>query len=55
MVVQKKDFEELREIKDSGTLSEPTPEEYDFTMYVRIEEIRMLYNHICYAIETLVL
>ena len=31
---------------------EPSDDEYDFTMYVRIEEIRMLYNHICYAIET---
>ena len=33
-------------------LPEPSPEEYDFTMYLCIEEIRTLYSHVCYAIET---
>ncbi len=30
-----------------------TPEEgeYDFIMYIQIEEIRMLYDHICYSIQ----
>jgi hypothetical protein len=32
--------------------SEPSPEEYDFQVYVCIDEVRMLYSHVCYAIET---
>ncbi len=32
--------------------SEPPPEEYDFQWYIGIGEIRMLYSHVCYAIET---
>ena len=31
---------------------EPSPEEFDFAMYLSIEEIRILYEHICFAIET---
>jgi len=30
----------------------PHEDEYDFIMYIRIDEIRMLYDHICYAIKT---
>jgi len=33
-------------------LSEPSPEDYDFAMYLGIDEIRMLYEHICFSIET---
>tara|TARA_B100001142_G_C13888847_1_gene483064 strand:+ start:83 stop:298 length:216 start_codon:yes stop_codon:yes gene_type:complete len=33
-------------------LPEPSPEEYDFQLYIGIDEIRMLYSHVCYAIET---
>jgi hypothetical protein len=33
-------------------LPDPSEEEYDFTMFIRIEEIRILYSHVCYAIET---
>ena len=34
-------------------LPDPIPEEdYDFVMYLRIDEIRVLYNHVCYAIQT---
>jgi len=32
--------------------SDASPEEYDFTLFLRIEEIRMLYDHIDYAIRT---
>ena len=28
------------------------PENYDFEMYLTVDEIRMLYNHVCYSIET---
>jgi len=30
-----------------------TPEEgdYDFIMYIQIDEIRMLYDHVCYSIQ----
>ena len=31
---------------------EPSPDEYDFVMYMRIDEIRLMYSHICYALET---
>ena len=30
----------------------PEEEEYDFTLFLQIEEIRMLYNHIDYSIRT---
>ena len=33
-------------------LSEPQPEDFDFILYLRIDEIRMLYNHTCYSIKT---
>ena len=28
------------------------PEDYDFQMFMNIRDIRLLYNHICFAIET---
>ena len=31
---------------------EPSSDEYDFVMYMRIDEIRLMYSHICYALET---
>lgn len=33
-------------------LPEPSEDEYDFTMYICIDEVRMLYSHICFAIQT---
>ena len=33
-------------------LPDPSSEEYDYTVYVRIDEVRALYSHICFAIET---
>tara|TARA_B100000902_G_scaffold123313_1_gene123347 strand:+ start:350 stop:559 length:210 start_codon:yes stop_codon:yes gene_type:complete len=29
----------------------PNEDEYDFIMYIQIDEIRMLYDHICYSIK----
>jgi len=29
----------------------PHEDEYDFIMYIRIDEIRMLYDHVCYSIK----
>tara|TARA_B100000902_G_scaffold231412_1_gene219482 strand:+ start:1031 stop:1246 length:216 start_codon:yes stop_codon:yes gene_type:complete len=29
----------------------PHEDEYDFIMYIKIDEIRMLYDHICYSIK----
>ena len=33
-------------------LPDPFQDEYDFIMYIRIDEVRALYSHICFAIET---
>ena len=29
----------------------PEEGDYDFIMYIQIEEIRMLYDHVCYSIQ----
>jgi len=30
----------------------PNPEDYDFQMFMSIQDVRLLYNHVCYGIET---
>ena len=30
----------------------PDPEDYDFQMFMSIQDVRLLYNHVCYGIET---
>ena len=32
-------------------MDEFLPEEYDFQMYLNIDQVRLLYNHVCYSIE----
>jgi hypothetical protein len=32
-------------------MDQSSPEEYDFLMYLNIDQVRLLYSHVCYSIE----